>query len=353
MKKWIFALLSLAAVSTFAQEATKITAGKHNDFGLAYSLPMTVVNIEIDATRITAKAGPYYKYAEKYLGVQEIITEDIEYWEMNDVKITTKGVADNDKSYLVKFKSGNPTTMYLTPEGTLWSINTAPTKNYPDAAAIATTPAKKEANPYYSVLSEEQLSAGSTAKMAEVAAKQIYRIRESRLNLVTGDVDQLPADAESFKLIMGQLDAQELALTEMFLGSTKKENVKKTIQFIPSAASGKVMLFRFSKYRGVVDMEDLGGSPVYLTFDVTENLQEKLTEEDRKKESKNKGIAYIVPGKGVVTLTSGNKELKRAEIQVAQLGEVFQFPINMFDDKKVPAKGQFNPVTGGIEEIIQ
>ena len=48
--------------------------------------------------------------------------------------------------------------------------------------------------------------AGSTAKQAEVAAKQIYRIRESRLNILTGEADNLPPDGEAMKLVIQQLE---------------------------------------------------------------------------------------------------------------------------------------------------
>lgn len=73
----------------------------------------------------------------------------------------------------------------------------------------------------------------STVKMAEVAAKQLYRIRESRLNLVTGEVDELPADGESFKLIIQQLDEQEAALTALFMGTTQTETIVKHFDYIP------------------------------------------------------------------------------------------------------------------------
>ncbi|MEG1586160.1 MAG: DUF4831 family protein, partial [Bacteroidales bacterium] len=299
MKKWILSFASLTCICSFAQETTKITAGKHNDFGLAYSLPNTMADIEIDATKITVKAGPYYQYAEKYLGVQEIITEDMEYWEMNGVNIIPVGVANPEESYLVKFKGGNPPSMYLSQEGTLLSINKEPVTDNTNTAA-KTTPAKPvNTTPTYSVLTEEQLAAGSTAKMAEMAAKQIYRIRESRLNLVTGDVDQLPADGESFKLIMKQLDDQEATLTAMFLGTTKKENIRKVIRINPAEKIGKDMLFRFSKYLGVVNNDNLAGAPIYLTVTVTEDLRPENTPEaqKQKKKDKNKGVAYVMPGK--------------------------------------------------------
>ncbi|MDO5570610.1 MAG: DUF4831 family protein [Bacteroidales bacterium] len=353
MKKLLLPVLFMAAFGAFAQEATKVTAGKHNDFGLAYSLPTTMLEVEVQTTKISVKAGPYYKYAEKYLGVQEIVTEDMVTWELNSISLTPYSKPNKDESYVVKFKSGNPPSFYLTTDGILWSINSEPKQMaYPQQENIQAD--KKNENPYYTVLSEEQLSAGSTAKMAEVAAKQIYRIRESKLNILTGDVDQLPADGESFKLIISQLEEQEAALTAMFIGTTKKEYITKKIQITPGTKDSKEILFRFSKYLGVVNSDDLGGAPIYLDYKVVENLSELTEEQKKEKEkNKNKGVAYLLPGKAKVNILSGNKSLAESEIQVAQLGSVYQFPSNIFDDKKMPAKALFNPISGGIIEVIQ
>ena len=354
MKKLILTLMAAASVcGAFAQEATKITAGKHNDYGLSYSLPNTMVDIVVSVTKVTAKRGPYYRYAEKYLGVQELVTEDMEYYELNGITIRPVGVANPDESYVVKFKSGNPPSMYLSESGALLSINVKP-------EATATVPAAKltpaqsniTQSASYGVLSEEQLAAGSTAKQAEMAAKQIYRLRESRTNLITGDVDQLPADGESMKLIMKQLDEQEAALTAMFLGTTSRAVSEEVIRINPATTTGKEMLFRFSKYMGVVDNDNLSGSPIYVAGKIIDDF--RLTEEEAKKsKSKNKGVAYIRPGKMQLTLSSENKTLTSLEFQVAQLGEVMQFPSDMFDDKKAPAKAIFSPETGAVLEVVQ
>ena len=45
MKKGIISLCLLCTISAFAQETTKLTAGKHNEYGLIYSLPKTVFDI--------------------------------------------------------------------------------------------------------------------------------------------------------------------------------------------------------------------------------------------------------------------------------------------------------------------
>lgn len=69
--------------------------------------------------------------------------------------------------------------------------------------------------------------------MAEVAAKQLYRIRESRLNLVTGEVDELPADGESFKLIIQQLDEQEAAPHGIVHGDNANRDNRQTFRLYP------------------------------------------------------------------------------------------------------------------------
>ena len=75
--------------------------------------------------------------------------------------------------------------------------------------------------------------AGSTAKQAEVAAKQIYRIRESRMNILTGDADNLPPDGEAMKLVIQQLEEQEKALTNLFTGIRTKEVSDYEVTIVP------------------------------------------------------------------------------------------------------------------------
>ena len=70
MKYFILTLgLFLTTNIGFAQETKRLTAEKHNEYGLIYSLPQTHLDIEVVATKTTRKAGPYYQYAEKYLGI--------------------------------------------------------------------------------------------------------------------------------------------------------------------------------------------------------------------------------------------------------------------------------------------
>ncbi len=352
MKNLLFSVLSLIAVTATAQEAVKLTAGKINDYGLVYNLPTTVAQIKLHITKTDAKAGPYYKYAQKYLGVNDVVSKDGVAYKLDAIEIVEKGIADPEYSYLVKFRSGSTPSMYLSKEGSLISINAAP-ETTENASANKKGNKTNSKKPSYSVLNEEQLSAGSTAKMAESAAKQIYRIRESRINIATGDVDQLPADGESFKLIMSQLDEQEAALTEMFLGNINEEKYIETIDYNPALGAGKDVAFRFSNTSGVVDKENLSGDPYYITVDIVEDLRPNDADKKSKDKGKEKGIAYVVPGKVAVSIIHNNKKVKSEVLNISQLGYIKQLPANMFDDKKSPAKAFFDPNTGAVLKIVE
>ena len=175
MKYFILTLgLFLTTNIGFAQETKRLTAEKHNEYGLIYSLPQTHLDIEVVATKTTRKAGPYYQYAEKYLGIPGAITQDSEEWALSSVKVTPYGVPDPEEQYLMQFKPGGNGYIVLDENGLLLSINTEPVID----SIVSTAPKQKQESPldnneYAKVYSEELLMSASTAKMAEVAAKQL------------------------------------------------------------------------------------------------------------------------------------------------------------------------------------
>ena len=125
-----YALLSLCLLLTtslgFAQETKRLTAEKHNEYGLIFSLPKTHLDLEVVATKTIRKAGPYCQYAEKYLGIPGAITQDSEEWSIASVKAIPYGLPDPEEQYLMQFKSGSEGYIVLDENGLLLSINTEP-----------------------------------------------------------------------------------------------------------------------------------------------------------------------------------------------------------------------------------
>ena len=353
MKNLIIIAALLLGLPLAAQtKVVKKNAVKANNFGITYSLPKTSLIVEAEVTKVTCKAGPYYQYAEKYLAVQDAIAEDAVYYELGKVRLINRGVPDPDNTYIVEFKPGTVAPYaYLTEDGLLCSINTeyVPAEEKAEKKAVAA----KQGAAQNSVLSEELLMAGSTARQAEVAAKQIYRIRESRMDILTGEADNLPPDGEAMKLVIQQLEAQEQTLSHLFTGTTEKTTDLYEVSIIPSDELDKEVIFRFSKQLGIVDADDLGGAPVYMNLIATERAPQLEPKEAEKKEKSLKGIIYNVPGKAKVEITMGKRILYKGEAQITQFGTQEGLAPVMFEDKKAPVKISFYPETGAIKQIIQ
>ncbi len=158
----------------------------------------------------------------------------------------------------------------------------------------------------------------SSAKMAELVAKEIYSIRESKNALLRGEADNMPKDGAQLKLMLDNLNQQETAMTEMFSGKIKKEPKTFTIRLTPKEMKDEVA-FRFSRKLGVVANNDLAGEPYYISVTDLKSSDVSATEEGKKKVD---GVAYNLPGKAQVTLMYNNKKLFDDQLPITQFGTV-------------------------------
>jgi tRNA(Ile)-lysidine synthetase-like protein len=206
-------------------------------------------------------------------------------------------------------------------------------------------------------LSEETLMAGSTAKQAELVAKQIFDLRRSRNDILIGEADNMPPDGEAYKVVMEQINAQEKALTEMFSGSTQTEYFTREIVIVPTEKEiDRMIIGRFSVKLGPVDADNLAGEPIYLTLrNKTPKIESAISDKERERLEKklSEGVVYNVPGKAQLILEFKNRALKDMEVDVVQFGTKDVLVKKMFDNMKQPIKVIFYPELGAIRQIIQ
>jgi hypothetical protein len=309
--------LFLSALVTTAQtKVEKVVPTKASGDGVTYSLPKTSFVVNVEITKVTVKAGPYYRYAERYLGVKGVATEDRVYYELGKVTLVSKGVPDPDNTYKIEFKQKTVAPFAcLTPEGLLCAINEI---YIPDEQPQETKAEKSGSDilPASSVYTEELLMAGSVAKQAEVAAKQIYRLRESRTDILTGDADNLPPDGEAMKIVISKLEDQENALTKLFTGTEIRETACYDVSIMPEDELEREVLFRFSSKLGILDDDDLGGEPVCMNLTALERTPELDPKEAEKKAKLLRGVVYNVPGRARVEILRNNTSILKKEVPV-------------------------------------
>lgn len=339
---WLAGLLITA--STYAQ--TDVTTGvmRGKDYGVTYLLPKTEIEIVVEATKHTYMPGEFCKYADRYLRMNNVSADPEIYWTIDKLQTRVAGVPDKNNVYFVKLKDKTVAPlMELTEDGIVRSIN-MPRSNRTVPAAKVTAAAQETVDPR-KFLTEEILMASSRAKMAELVAKEIYSIRESKNALLRGEADNMPQDGAQLKIMLDNLNLQERAMTEMFSGTLKEESKTFTIRLAPKEMD-KEVAFRFSKRLGVVDKDDLAGEPYYIT--VTDLKTPVIPEDDGKK--KVDGVAYNVPGRAHVILTGNSKVLFDGELPVTQFGTTEYLAPVLFN-KNSTIKVLFDTATGGLLKV--
>lgn len=342
----IIAASILTSLSSAAQDFSKYTPGTMGE-GVVYYLPKTEIELEVVATKVTYTPGELCQYANRYLRMTNISAQPETYWEIKSIKAKAIGIPDPDNAYVVKLKDKSAASQVeLTNDGIIKAINTTSPIEKTPATPITNT-AKKRIDPR-SFMTEEILSTASTAKMAELVAKEIYNIRESKNSLTRGQADYMPKDGAALKLMLDNLDEQEQAMMQMFAGITNREDKTLTIRVTPTEDIKDKVAFRFSKKLGVVSDENLAGEPIYLSV----TNQETLPPADQKAKDKRKvdGVIYNIPGKALVTVASPTKRYFKGELLITQFGTTEVLVDNLFN-KKINTRVLFDPNNGKIVKI--
>ena len=346
IRKGLLIIGLLTAWNLKAQDVAHYTPGTLDE-GIVYYLPKTQLEIKVTATKVTYTPGELCQYANRYLRMQGISAQPIEHWELHSIEVNPIGVPDAHKAYSIKLKDKMVTSQVeLTKEGIIKAINTtAPEEEIPTPQAVPEKPKRVDPRNF---MTEEILLAGSTNKMAELIAKEIYSIRESKNSLTRGQADYMPQDGAALKLMLNNLEIQEKALTEMFSGYTDRMEKTFTFYVEPEQEIPDQVVCRFSKKLGVVKENNLAGEPIYLS--VKDKTTLPPADEEAKAKKKLDGVIYNIPGKGMVTVKGLGKTYYNKELQITQFGETEVLLDNLFN-KKVNTRVIFNPITGGIMKI--
>ena len=297
------------------------------------------------------RPGEFYKYAKKYLNIDNPITAESRTATLKSAMVTTRGVPDTDQRFAVTFKSGTSPYMLLSANNIPLAINTekvstAKAPELPESHKAAPTPLETPAA--RQVISEEMMQSQSTAKRAELAASSLFAIRQTRSDLISGQAEQTPPDGKSLQLMLDNLEAQEQALMAMFVGTTSVSTDVETFVVTPDDEISRMVIARISPVDGIVDASDLAGDPVYLDLTVSSRGEMPVNEKGVALPFPKNGLAYCIPGTALVTITYDGTPYFERDEPMAQFGVVYGLAPNSFTDRKAPIFVTFDPATGAI-----
>lgn len=351
-----FFVAGLLAVSCVAVAQTEISEYKPGVTaeGVVYFLPKTALRIAVQVEKSTYTPGDFCKYAERYLRMNDVEQEATVTYKVTNIGLTSFGVADEKKAYAVKFNPKSvAANVKLSDDGTLLAINTD-AKSPKEPVEFTPAPKIVPENPR-KYMDEDILASGSVAKMAEMTAQEIYEIRDSKNQLNRGEADFMPKDGEQLKIMLGNLDKQERMLTQMFTGSTVKDTTEYVFVVVPDGEVNKQIVFRLSQKLGLVDKDDLSGTPYYLSIEDLHSLPvtpSVVVDENKKKKASTTetGIYVNIPGKIRATISKGNKCIGSFELYAGQYGKVELLSGDLFN-KRSTTHLSINPVTGSVDKL--
>lgn len=351
MKKYLLLLAgALISYSSLAQTEVKKYQAGITEEGITYFLPQTQIRVVVYATKTHYIPGEFCDYAKRYLRLNDVPQNQYDKWTIEDIELYSYGVADKTKAYSIKLNTKTSAPLVtLTPDGRLISINKKVDhydQDLPKSESSRVEQKKINGNDFKT---EEILSAGSKSKMAELTANEIYNIRENRSLLTKGQADFMPKDGEQLNLMLNSLDKQEEGLLQLFKGETYTEKHTFTFDISPNQDVEKSPLFSFSKYLGMVDLDDPAGTTFYCSIKDLHSIPvAEVDGNNSKKEVKD--LRYTIPGQANVKVFTEEQEYVSENIPLAQFGKIEHLGGDLFN-KKYTTKITLSPETGGIVHV--
>ena len=347
----ILIAFTLGTASSLAQTVISSYKPGVTSEGAVYYLPKTAIRVTMQVEKSTYTPGEFCKYSEKYLRIKDVPTNASTKYRILSVKQEPFAIADTSKCYAVKFDAKTVAcNVRLSNEGILLAINTD-AKQQPKSAPAPTQQPRPLKNSPKSYLSEEILSAGSTAKMAELTAQEIYELRESKSMLAKGQADFMPKDGEQLKLMLEELNTQNEALTSLFIGTTENDTTTHMFTYVVDKPTKRDILFRFSPEYGLVDNDDLSGTPYYINIEDLKTVAEPETVDPKKAaKPQQSGIYVNVPGKMRATIFDAKNQIVSNEFAAGQFGNVELLSGVLFN-KKYTTRLLLNALTGAVEKL--
>lgn len=348
---------AIALLPAAAQSTTKFTASKANDYGIVYSLPLTVLDITIETERSQLTPGEFYNYANRNLNIANAITKPASKAAIKSVTITPKGVQDASTQWLMQFKGAQPGVFVMLNEQAVpvaINIEEVPASAAPALpVAKAAEPTPLETPAASQAVTQEMTLCTNTSRRAQLATERIFELREQRNDLIAGNADNTPPDGKAMQLALDNLAAQEAALTAMFAGTDKRWTEVNTITFTPDSTvetSGTVVA-RLSPTDGIVDADDLSGEPIYLSIAIVSEGECPVDDKGREKPFPKGGVAYNIPGVAEVAVKHQGRTIASKRVPMAQLGITHGLDPKIFTDKTAPASLILDPTTGAIVSL--
>ena len=231
----ILALVTLTISSLSAQQVVKKRIGTYTESGnLVVAEANTVLAVDITLSYEEFVAGPYARYAQKYMGTR---ASQVDYAEYSIVGAEVAVAADD---------------YYMT------DANSNAAESLPFELSFGDVlPDKMSTNVV------------ATEDAAKSAAEKIFELRRVRLELVCGDLGDGVYGA-GLESALREIDAIEKSYLELFYGKRESRTFTRRIYVSIDPERKSQVVARFNADQGLLSSDNLSGDIVMVTIQPSE-----------------------------------------------------------------------------------
>jgi hypothetical protein len=351
MKRTLLFFIAIILYGTVAAQTPLQKGDVVPQGAVVYALPATEIEVQVEAVHEVFTAGPYARYAQKYLGI-EADAANKETCRLQSIAVQAKVEADPSQLYFLEIKGKNEAANFLkfSNNGLIVSLDAAaqPVKfryahtphgkfndrgvetNLSTDKVTLYKPGQTDAGFEKVSVQQNQLVEKNPERRAEEAARFIFDLRKKRVELITGDAEH-DMNSDGLRAALDEIRRLEEEYLSLFLGKTTHD-VQSAVFFVTPVAAQQTQLyvtFRLSDTQGLLPADNLAGRPVTLELTADKSADELPDNAADKGNSKLPRLTYRLPATTQVRINDGQTNLLQTRLPIYQFGKTMTFPVNL------------------------
>ena len=354
----IFILIIIQSCSTSLDLQVTRVGNEPDEFQerVIYVLPQTVFKVKVDFERVTSIPGPYRIYSEKYLGIDEYISESSVSYRIKDINLESYVEPDPDQYYSINILKGNINAnsyLSLTQQGFILDpgkffgyknnsyLSTQKDQlTFFNEIPIKTNLIEKTDTLYKTMITDSsyvripvirrQVEAKTLEQKAKEAASLIIKIRQRKLKMLSGGRELKP-ETDAFQFAMEELANMERQTIELFTGKTTYSEFSKIFIVTPEAdkTTQKEIIATFSPQSGLLPSDSDRGIDLVVEIESlqkTRNISNSIDLSQSGLQPNN--LYYRIPDISVVKIKIATDLLFESRQSIYQLGALVNIPVH-------------------------
>lgn len=281
----VFSIFSLSAQNPFI--SVKGLSEGSQGWTLNEARSILEVSLQVEQQRIIA--GPYARYAQKYLGVRAPLT-DKNSWSFQSASVSL--ISEQEALQKEELKQNQ-------------------VENVLHADALDEFPKMQ--------IDKMSTEVRTLEEAAASAAATIYSLRRHRLELITGEAGE-NVFGQGLKAALDEISRLEQAYLELFLGKQIRQTLTKRLVVYPVASKKQYVICRFNPEMGLLSENNLSGDMILLQIEPSANVSSAL--QAGAKETNT--IECSVANPSLCSVIFGGKEYGRQMLPLYEFGKTIQ-----------------------------